>query len=67
MTDTIPVPSSVASSAHVDKETYDKMYAASTEAPEAFWAEEGRRIDWIKPFSKVNNLPAYAVMSEHDK
>ena len=31
------------------------MYAASVADPNAFWAEHGKRIDWIKPFSKVKN------------
>ncbi|UOM33748.1 acetate--CoA ligase [Acuticoccus sp. I52.16.1] len=56
MSDTIPVPASIASSAHVDKEKYAEMYAASVENPDAFWAEEGQRIDWIKPFKTVRNV-----------
>ena len=31
------------------------MYAASVEDPEAFWGEQGKRIDWIKPYTKVKN------------
>ena len=31
------------------------MYASSVSAPETFWAEHGKRIDWIKPFTKVKN------------
>ena len=34
--------------AHVDAASYDKMYAASINDPEAFWGEHGKRIDWIK-------------------
>ncbi|MCB1388408.1 MAG: AMP-binding protein, partial [Rhodobacteraceae bacterium] len=41
--------------AHVDAKAYDAMYAASVDNPEAFWAEHGKRIDWIKPFTKVKN------------
>ncbi len=41
--------------AHADKATYDAMYKASVDDPEAFWAEHGKRIDWIKPFTKVKN------------
>ncbi|WP_414706667.1 acetyl-coenzyme A synthetase N-terminal domain-containing protein, partial [Salibaculum sp.] len=26
------------------------MYAASVSDPEGFWAEQGRRIDWMTPF-----------------
>jgi acetyl-CoA synthetase len=31
------------------------MYASSVSAPETFWAAQGKRIDWIKPFTKVKN------------
>ena len=39
----------------VDKTTYEKMYNESVSNPEAFWNEHGKRIDWIKPYSKVKN------------
>ena len=41
--------------AHIDAQGYARMYAASVSDPEGFWAREGQRIDWIKPFSKVKN------------
>ncbi len=41
------------SNAHVDAARYDAMYAASINDPEAFWGEHGKRIDWIKPYTKV--------------
>ena len=44
-----------AANAHADKDKYDEMYAASMNDPEAFWAEHGKRIDWIKPYTKVKN------------
>ena len=44
-----------AANAHADKAKYDEMYAASINDPEAFWGEHGKRIDWIKPYSKVKN------------
>ncbi|WP_420393617.1 acetate--CoA ligase [Acuticoccus sp.] len=56
MTDTIEVPSALASSAHVDRAAYERMYAASIDDPEGFWAEEGRRIDWIRPYTTVKNV-----------
>ena len=57
MTDTKFSPSEeFTANAHVDAELYDAMYAASVADPEAFWEEHGKRIDWIKPFSKVKNV-----------
>jgi acetyl-CoA synthetase len=41
--------------AHIDPATYDEMYAASIEDPVAFWGEHGKRIDWIKPYTKVKD------------
>ena len=49
-----PSPDFVANS-HADKAKYDAMYAASIADPSAFWGEEGKRIDWIKPYSVVKN------------
>ena len=45
----------MAAGAHADKATYDAMYAASINDPEAFWGEHGKRSDWIKPFTRVKN------------
>jgi acetyl-CoA synthetase len=41
--------------AHVDAAAYDRLYAASVNDPEAFWAEEARRIDWIKDPTQIKN------------
>jgi acetyl-CoA synthetase len=49
------VPSEWSKRAYVDAAKYDAMYARSISDPDAFWAEHGRRIDWIKPFTKVKN------------
>ena len=32
------------------------MYAQSVNDPDGFWREQARRIDWIKPFTKVKNV-----------
>ncbi|WMT85431.1 acetate--CoA ligase [Pelagibacterium sp. 26DY04] len=34
---------------------FNDKYTASLTDPEAFWREEGQRLDWIKPYSKVKN------------
>ena len=53
---TYPPSAEFAANAHVDAAKYDEMYAASINDPEAFWAEHGKRIDWIKPFTKVKDV-----------
>jgi acetyl-CoA synthetase len=50
-----PVPPSFAEHAQVKRADYDRMYAESIKDPDKFWAGIARRIDWIKPFSKVKD------------
>ncbi|WP_029058059.1 acetate--CoA ligase [Stappia stellulata] len=50
-----PVPADIAATALVDNARYQEMYEASVADPEAFWAQHGKRIDWIKPYTKVKN------------
>jgi len=50
-----PVSKEWAKRAHVDDASYQAMYAASVNDPEAFWREHGKRIDWFKPYTKVKN------------
>ncbi|HVZ00234.1 MAG TPA: acetate--CoA ligase [Dongiaceae bacterium] len=51
-----PVPDSAAKRAWVNAEQYEETYRRSVADPEAYWAEQGRRIDWIKPFTKVKDV-----------
>ena len=50
-----PSESTVAN-ALIDNSGYQAMYDASIADPDAFWAEHGKRIDWIKPYSQVNDV-----------
>jgi acetyl-CoA synthetase len=47
------VPGSWSACAHIDAATYHEMYAKSVRDPENFWGEHGKRIDWIKPYTRV--------------
>ena len=51
-----PPTAATASHAHVDNDKYLSMYDTSINNNEAFWAEHGKRIDWIKPYTKVENV-----------
>ncbi|MEM8977633.1 MAG: acetate--CoA ligase, partial [Pseudomonadota bacterium] len=56
MSETIyPVAAEWAARAWVDDAKYQEMYKRSVEDPDAFWGEMGKRIDWIKPYTKVKN------------
>ena len=39
----------------IDEAMYRAMYEASIRDPETFWGEHGKRIDWIRPYSRVKN------------
>ena len=45
----------MAANAHVDAAKYDAMYAESVNDAEAFWGEQGKRLDWMTPYTKVKN------------
>ena len=42
--------------AHIDSDNYEKMYAESITNPDVFWNTHGKRIDWIKPYTKISNV-----------
>ena len=52
---TYDVPAEWKKRAYIDEAKYKEMYAASIADPDKFWAEQAKRIDWIKPFTKVKN------------
>jgi acetyl-CoA synthetase len=51
-----PVSPAAAKRALINAETYEEMYARSLSDNEGFWAEQARRVDWIKPFSIVKDV-----------
>jgi acetyl-CoA synthetase len=50
-----PVPADTAKSALIDAAKYQTMYEKSVADPAGFWGEQGKRLDWIKPYTKVKN------------
>ncbi|SKB78028.1 acetate--CoA ligase [Sphingopyxis flava] len=51
----VPVPSDAAANTHCTAEDYDRLYAASIADPDAFWAAEAQRIDWLTPPTTIAN------------
>jgi acetyl-CoA synthetase len=49
------VPAEWVKRAFITAADYKKMYAQSLTDPDGFWGEQGKRIHWYKPFSKVKN------------
>ncbi|QXX75299.1 acetate--CoA ligase [Methylovirgula sp. HY1] len=51
-----PVSAEWAQRAYIEAAKYAELYARSIKDPDGFWGEDARRrIDWIKPFTKVKN------------
>ena len=50
------VPAEWVKRAWVDDAKYRDMYARSVNDPNGFWGEHAKRLDWIKPFTKVENV-----------
>ncbi|MCG8361254.1 MAG: acetate--CoA ligase, partial [Kiloniellales bacterium] len=51
-----PVPDGLADKAWVDETGYFRLYEQSISDPEAFWGEHGKRLHWMKPFTKVKDV-----------
>ena len=41
---------------YVNKKAYEKKYDLSIKNNEGFWKKEGKRITWIKPYTKVKSV-----------
>ncbi len=50
-----PVTPEWASRAWLDDAKYKALYERSVKDSDGFWGEQGRRLDWIKPYTKVKN------------
>jgi len=60
-----PVPDATAKAAWVDDAKYQDLYQQSVQDPEAFWGEQGQRLEWIKPYTQVKdvnyNIPGVSI------
>ena len=52
----IAVKPGIAARAHVDAAGYKAMYEAAATSPDAFWAQESKRVAWMKPPSIIKNV-----------
>lgn len=51
-----PVSDAVKAKTLLTNEQYQAMYHQSIANPEAFWAEQAKRLLWSKPFSKIKDV-----------
>ena len=52
----IPVFENFKDSAHLTKDKYEEAYNFALDNPEAFWQKEGKRINWINPYTKIKDV-----------
>ena len=50
----------------INKSEYEKKYKQSLKDNESFWKKEGKRITWIKPYSKIKDVK-YSKSDVHIK
>ncbi len=50
------VPENWSKQAYVNRSQYEKKYKLSIKDNENFWRKEGKRINWIKPYTKVKDV-----------
>ncbi|MCP1620213.1 acetyl-coenzyme A synthetase [Pseudomonas sp. SLBN-26] len=51
-----PVPEVVRQRAHIDNDTYQRLYRQSVDEPQAFWSEQATRfLHWFKPWDELHH------------
>jgi acetyl-CoA synthetase len=50
------VPADWAKNSYVNQSSYEAKYKESINNNEKFWADEGKRIHWFKPYTKVKDV-----------
>jgi len=50
-----PKADAVSRAAELSQGDYDRLYRQSIEQPEQFWSEQARRLDWISPWSMIQD------------
>lgn len=49
------VPPQWAERAYVNADSYEAMYERSVADPEGFWSDAGKRLNWLKPYTRAKN------------
>ena len=55
MKEVYPVPEEFKKTARTNEAEYFERYQESIEHPEAYWAEQAHKLEWITPFTQVKN------------
>lgn len=49
------IPANIADSCLINPEQYKAQYQQSVTDPDAYWGEQGKILDWIRPYTRVKN------------
>jgi acetyl-CoA synthetase len=55
MAERIPVPAAARQGTHCTAAQYEERYRRSLDDPDGFWADEAKRLDWLKAPTKIAN------------
>jgi acetyl-CoA synthetase len=66
MSETYAIKPEIKARALIKEDQYQDWYKQSVEDPADFWGEHGKRIDWIKPYTKVKDV-SFAKKDVHIK
>ena len=55
MTERIAPPAEAVRNSHCTADQYDALYRRSLDDPDSFWAEQARRIDWVRAPTRIAN------------
>jgi acetyl-CoA synthetase len=64
MTKLYEVPAEFAAKARYRREDYQRLYEESVRDPEGFWGRMGKRVDWMRPYTRVKDV-SYDAASFH--
>ncbi|MEG0246863.1 MAG: acetyl-coenzyme A synthetase N-terminal domain-containing protein, partial [Pseudomonas sp.] len=48
-----PHADAICKAAQLSQADYERLYRQSIESPDEFWAEQAKRLDWITPWSSI--------------
>ena len=51
-----PVPDALAAQAHMNRAAYEAARTAARQAPDAFWAEQAARLDWVESPTEIKDV-----------
>ncbi len=56
MTKLYEVPAEFAAKSRYRREDYQRLYEESVRDPEGFWGRMGKRVDWVRPYTRVKDV-----------